>query len=344
MTVYRLKHLKRYQNPRTGIWYSYHRPSGTRIEPPHEFGTAAFIQAFAEAEKRHQAKVTTGAVPGTFGAMASDYKQSARFLGLGKRTKSDYLRVLDWLKAMDDVPISTIDTFKVVQIRNKAEGSRGWHFANYVLQLLSIVFKHGIEGGLAKDNPAQKVSKVKRPSSRPKANRRWKAEEVKVVLETAPPHLFLPIAIARWTGWREGDVIRLKKTAYSKGVLTHIHRKRHEPVRLECPTSLKELLDAAPAHDAITLCANSWGKPWTEDGFRTSFFRLIRGLEAEGKVGSGLTFHGLRTTVGEELAEMGFTDREIAKYLGHRSSRSTERYTRDFEGTEAIRRIAEAWK
>jgi hypothetical protein len=37
----------------------------------------------------------------------------------------------------------------------------------------------------------------------------------------------------------------------------------------------EEVLAEAPTHDAVTLCANSDGKPWTVSGFRTSW-RPIR--------------------------------------------------------------------
>ena len=48
-------------------------------------------------------------------------------------------------------------------------------------------------------------------------------------------------------------------------------------------------------------------------------WRLIHGLEVEGRVTPGLTFHGLRHTAATTLAELGANQHEIAALLGHRS-------------------------
>ena len=47
-------------------------------------------------------------------------------------------------------------------------------------------------------------------------------------------------------------------------------------------------------HSAVTLCANSYGRPWTESGFRASWAAVRKKLEKAGRVGPGLTLYGLR--------------------------------------------------
>ena len=61
---------------------------------------------------------------------------------------------------------------------------------------------------------------------------------------------------------------------------------------------------------------------------KTSFFKLLRKLEADGKIAPGLTFHGLRHTRGGELAECGLDDSEIALCLGQKSAASAQHYSR----------------
>lgn len=213
------------------------------------------------------------------------------------------------------MPIAQIDTQFVAKLRDKAFRQRKRRFANYVLSVVSVIFAHGIEHDVAEANPVRDVKKVRRPTDTPIANRAWTEEEKRIVLEAAPAHSVAPIALGRWTGLREGDIIHLAKTAYRDGSLNLTTAKRGVPHWFPCPKPLREILDAMPPHDSVFLCFSSRGTPWTPDGFRASFFKLIRKLEKEGAVSDGLTFHGLRTSFAEEAAGSGFNSREIADAL-----------------------------
>jgi integrase len=337
MTVVRVKGVKRFRHKRTGIWYTYHRASGACLEPPHAFGTPAFFAALASADAKHKAK---GPVSGTFGAMMRSYRESPDFQTLKDRTKSDYHKVFDWLQGIDEMPVAQMDTQFIAKLRDKAFKQRKRRFANYVLSVVSVIFSHGIEHHLAKANPVRDVKKVRRPTDAPIANRAWTEDEKHIVLDAAPAHLIAPIAIARWTGLREGDIIRLGKTAYQDGSLNLTTSKRGVPHWFPCPRMLREILEAIPEHEAMRLCVNSRGLPWTPDGFRASFFKLIRKLEAEGRVAGGLTFHGLRTSFAEEAAGQGFNSRQIADALAQRDTKSAEHYTRNVDRRRSAKAIS----
>ena len=304
-----VKGIKRYKHPKTGVWYTYHRPTGTRIEPPHQFGTAAFFAALADAERRHKQRPSP--VYGTFGALVRSYRESSDFLDLRDRTRRDYLTVLDWLKGIDQMPVVEIHSAFIAGLREKAYRQHKRRFANYVLSVLSTVFTHAVERGLAKSNPVKTIRKIKRPIDAAIPNRAWTDDEKRVVLATAPTQLVLPIALGIGTGMREGDILKLGKTAYRDGILTWVTGKRGVPLKFPCSKALRAVLDEAPKNDSLTLCSNSYGRPWTESGFRASFFKHLRDLERQGLVGSGLTFHGLRTSFAEQLRMMGFECRPL---------------------------------
>ena len=162
------------------------------------------------------------------------------------------------------------------------------------------------------------------------------------MLRLAPAHLVLPIAIARWTGLREGDVLALAKTAYQSGFLRLTTAKRGVPIEIPCPEPLKVAIENAPPNNSIRLCANSRGKPWTEDGFRTSFFRFLQSLHAKGLVGTGLTFHGLRTSLAEELRAHKLDDRTIADALAHTSVSSTSTYLKRADRRSSWEQVTKA--
>lgn len=96
----------------------------------------------------------------------------------------------------------------------------------------------------------------------------------------------------------------------------------------------QHLLKNAPNHNAITLCANSNGKPWTVCGFRASWRKIRRKLEAERRVNSGLTLYGLRHTVAVILRECGYDERTIADPLGQKSIETARLYARGADLTK----------
>jgi hypothetical protein len=79
------------------------------------------------------------------------------------------------------------------------------------------------------------------------------------------------------------------------------------------------------------------GKPFTGSGFRCEFFKLIGRLEKTGKVGIGLTFHGLRHTVGKRLADAGCDTRDIQAWLGHKTAAMAEHYAKEADQKRRVR-------
>src|SRR5579862_7392799 len=77
----------------------------------------------------------------------------------------------------------------------------------------------------------------------------------------------------------------------------------------------------------MTLVIGERGQPYTENGFRAMFFRLVRELEKDGKVRPGLTFHGLTHTPGRTLAPHGAEPRMIAALLGHKTLAMAAHYS-----------------
>jgi integrase len=99
---------------------------------------------------------------------------------------------------------------------------------------------------------------------------------------------------------------------------------------------LQGILSTAPAHDAITVCANSNGHPWTESGFRASWRKLRLKLERLRLIDSGLTLYGLRHTVAVILREAGADERTIADALGQKTIEMARHYA---EGADLRRKM-----
>lgn len=322
-----------------GKRYVYHRATGVRLCPDFEYGSPDFIKRYDELERTSRTGGERGP-PQTLGDLVRLFKESSWFTSKKERTKKDYMIMLDHTTGINDMPLKTMNRKVAFAILETIYQTHGWHKANYVRMVCNLVFRYATAAGHCEANPFQGTQKYRRPKGLPPANRKWEIEEIESFRASAPPHLRLPFEIALYTGWREGDVLRLRKDCWTGGKLRHVHAKSDLPVLLTVPSPLASILAEDTRHDALTICANSKGRPWTEDGFRTSFFKQIAKLEGEGKVGPGLTFHGLRHTVAEWLASEGFGDREVQSWLGHRSPRSTEPYTKRANTLRQIERIS----
>lgn len=122
-------------------------------------------------------------------------------------------------------------------------------------------------------------------------------------------------------GWREGEAITRRRRDYDAKTqsISRISTKGDKEVSTKDTREATDALEAILPHNATTLLVNSRGLPWTQDGFRASFVKLVRALEAAGKVGHGLTVHGLRHTCATRLREMGYDLRTIADMLGQKT-------------------------
>jgi integrase len=106
---------------------------------------------------------------------------------------------------------------------------------------------------------------------------------------------------------------------------------------------LTEILAKAPAHDAITLCANSDGRPWTISGFNASWRPVKKRLEREGKIGPGLTLYGLRHTVAVILREIGMDERTIADALGQKTIEMARHYAKGADLKPKMRGVVKSF-
>jgi integrase len=118
-----------------------------------------------------------------------------------------------------------------------------------------------------------------------------------------------------WTGQRQGDLIWLTWASYDSAYIRLRQGKTGKRVTITVGAPLKTALDAAVAagRQTTTILSNTRGKPWTEDGFRTSWGKAFdrSGLSDD------LHFHDLRGTAATRLALAGCTVPMIAAITGH---------------------------
>jgi integrase len=325
MTRIKVRGLKIFDD-RHGKRRCYHRATGIVIDLlKYPEGSAAF---FAEVARIGALTMTADPRPGTLGLLIQEFRKHLAFTELAPRTKADYQRHFDYLKPIADTPLVRFDRPLVVRIRDKAAETRGRRQGNYLQTVLSILFAWGRERGFMSDNPASGIKHVRRKKGLPEANPPWSDEARHAVLDAVPAHMKLPIGLMMFTGLGPEDALTLPRSFYKDNEIATRRSKTGEPVFWPCPAPLLEIMAGSPAHYAVTLCANSYGCPWTGSGFRASWRKVRQKLEAEGKIGPGLTLYGLRHTVAVILRESGCDERTIADALGQETIEMARHYAK----------------
>jgi integrase len=341
----RVKGIHRYRHPQSGLWYCYHRKTGKRIV--NEWRTAAF---YAEVAALDAAVKAAEPLPGSLGLLIKDYRTSPAWSPLKPKTRLSYERALTVLAPLAEMPVKQIDRPFVFALRDKKVFPKhGRWMANYVVTVLGLLLAYAKDHGLVSANPlAEKVKKVRAPKADAPQNRPWSGEECRAVLDAAPPHLRLPIALAMFAGFRKEDVLTMTKAALKDGGIRVRTSKRGTEVMIPVHPALQSAIEAQdkalrarkgydPVCEAVQISANSFGSAWTESGFNSSWSKLRNRLLAEGKVAPGLTFHGLRHTLGTRLKEAGASDQQIADILGQKSLSMARLYSEGAETPEETR-------
>lgn len=332
MTVVRVKGYKIFKD-RHGKMRCYHRATSAAIDLiKNPLGSAGFFAECARIDAL--AKAGIAASPGTLGLLITKYRKHSAFTELAPRTKTDYQKVFDYLQPISSEKLARFKSPFIVKLRDKALEQHGRWFANYTITVLRLLFTWGKERGFVETNPAMGIRAIKRPKGMADANRPWADHERNAVLEAVPTHMKLPIALMMFTGLDPQDAVKLKKSTIKDGLIDTARGKTSVAVWMPVPEPLLQILAEAPDHDAITLCANSRGRPWTISGFRASWRKVKLKLEKDGVIDTGLTLKGLRHTVATILAEMGKTPDEIKNVLGQKTDAMARHYSKRANRTE----------
>ncbi len=85
------------------------------------------------------------------------------------------------------------------------------------------------------------------------------------------------------------------------------------------------------------------GRPFTGAGFRARFFKVLRELQAKRRIGSGLTFLGLRHTATKNLLDARCDERTAMSVTGHKIFAAFAVYAREADqrrlATDAIAKL-----
>jgi integrase len=251
--------------------------------------------------------------------LARSYRSSSRYAALRPRTRRDYDAVLEHI--VSELGHAELTGFKrhhlIAEMEANANRTR---FANYIQQVMSVLFEHAIDIGWAEHNPAKAVRKLKTPAERQAPHCPWTDAAIATFRSRAIPVARLIFEIGIGSVQRPGDWPTFQWSDYDGEALRITQGKTGVGLWLPCTPELKATLDAAPRHGP-TIIADPSGRPF-------SYFKMARIMREERKRLDLLDFdlHALRYRGVQELALAGCTDDEIAAFSGHASMAMIRKY------------------
>jgi len=288
---------------RKTYWYAWR--GGPRLSG--EYGSPEFIAGYNAAVAT---KVPTP--EGCLLALLQAYQLSQDFLSLRERTQADYMKQIAKIEQrFGDCPLKALadprtrgiflDWRDELALKSKRQ-------ADYAWTVLARVLSWAKDRGKITVNPCERGGRVYHGT---RVDFVWSVDDEAAFLEHAPAHLHLPLLLALWTGQRQGDLLRLSWSAYDGSTIRLRQSKTDARVVIPVAAPLKAALDATPKRGPIILTSAN-GRPWTEGGFRMSWW-----LAARKAAIVGVTFNDLRGTAVTRLALVGCSEAQIASITGH---------------------------
>jgi hypothetical protein len=174
----------------------------------------------------------------TLGDLIASYRTASRYTFLRARTRRDYDQVLGYLVGtIGQVAVASIKRPQVIaQMEANAHRTR---FANYVQQVLSVLFEHAIDLGWLDHNPAKSVRKLKTPAERRAPHHPWTDEAVATFRKKARPTALLIFELGVGSVQRPGDWPKFRWTDYDGVALRITQGKTGVSLWLPCTLELR---------------------------------------------------------------------------------------------------------
>ena len=269
-------------------------------------GTPEFVRAYNEAHTNIRQPRA-----GTLMTIIAEYKASPEFTRLAQSTRRSYSLYIALIEnEFGDLPLSALADRRVRgEFKTWRDGFAATpRKADFAWTVLARIMSFAKDRGTIAANPCEKGGRLYVAD---RADKLWGEQELAAMLAVASPEIKLALVLALWTGQRQGDLLRLPWSAYDASHLRFRQSKTGRRMTMPAGMPLRALLDATERRSPLIL-TNSYGRPWTSDGFRTSWSKAC----ARAGV-SGLTFHDLRGSAVVRLALAEATVPQIATFTGH---------------------------
>lgn len=295
--------------------YWYFERMGERIAlPPPD--APDFLEQYQIAKRGHRPALPQGR---TFKRLIAEYRASPRWTRLAPRTRKDYEKVLNWAEAtFGDLSPHRMERRHV--IRAQAENAERMRFANYIVQVLSVLFEQAIDLGWITHNPAKGIRLLK--SEGEDLHKPWPIEKIGAYTAAAgfgtPARTIMELAIG--TGQRIGDLLKMRWDWIDGEGISLRQGKTRTALWIPFTPRLAGYLAELP-RKSLTIIAGADGRPLQYFTAAKTVMAIRKQIGAE-----EFTIHGWRYTAAAELAAAGASDEEVQAITGHKSRAMVVKY------------------
>lgn len=188
---------------------------------------------------------------------------------------------------------------------------------NHERTVLMGAFKVAIAKGMIDRNPVRHLETKKLAPRRNYV----KTDDANLVLKHANKAVQAAVLLAVSTGIRQGDILRLKRSAFTDAGLTFLPNKTKKAKRepLEFPWSPGIRLACELAARKVVSLDGYWltrrdGKPYSSTGFRSMWNRALKKARAEREDLPRFTFHDLRGKAGTDGTDPAMLGIDLATF------------------------------
>lgn len=286
-------------------WYAWR--GGPRLSG--EPGSPEFIASYNEAVEQRRTPDKN-----RFRFIVTDYKGSGDYKKLAESTRSQWSkwldRIADYFGELRVAQFDRPEKIRPVIRRWRNQWAETPRTADYALQVLSRVMAHAVELGKIAGNPCEGIKHL---YNNDRSAIIWVDSDIEHIKKTCSAEIAHAIDLASHTGLRLGDLVRLSWSHVGDDAIvlaTGKSRHRREAIIPMYP-ALREILARIPKR-ATTILTSSKRRPWTADGFGSSFNKAKIDARLSDR---DLNFNDLRGTAATKFYIANFTMREIAETL-----------------------------
>lgn len=309
-----------------GRTYYYAWRGGPRLRG--EPGSPEFIASYNEAVEQLRALDKN-----RFRFVVADYKGSAGYKKLADSTRDQWGKWLDrialYFGELRIVQFDRPEKIRPVIRRWRSQWADRPRTADYGMQVLSRVLAHAVDLGSVAGNPCEGIKHL---YNNDRSEIIWTDADVTLIKQTCSAEIAQAVDLAAHTGLRLGDLLRLSWSHVGDDAIvltTGKSRHRREAI-IPLYSGLRDVLARIPKR-ATTILTSSKRRPWTTDGFGSSFnkAKIDAGMSEQ-----DLHFNDLRGTAATKFYIAGFSMREIAETLAWEEE-SVEKIIRRYVGRAA---------
>lgn len=305
-------------------WYAWRGGPRLRGEP----GAPEFISSYNEAIEQRRAPDKS-----RFRFVVADYKASGEYKKLAESTRAQWGkwldRIADYFGELRIAQFDRPEKIRPVIRRWRNQWADTPRTADYALQVLSRVVAHAVELGRIAGNPCEGIKHL---YNNDRSEIIWTDSDIAHIKKTCSTEIANAVDLAAHTGLRLSDLARVAWSHVGADAIvltTGKSRHRREAI-IPLYGALRDVLGRIPKR-ATTILTSSRRRPWTADGFGSSFNKAKIDADMSEQ---DLHFNDLRGTAATKFYIAGFSMREIAETLAWEEE-SVEKIIRRYVGRAA---------